>query len=418
VLGAVSTTAFAAPAPSPSPSPIERISFDEAIKRAVARNPTVAVAVAEIDRAYGLLREARSGGLPSLVGTGTYTRLDQPRIVNGNRIATQDQLAANLQLTVPLFAPQAWANTWHARDNLHIAEVSAADVRRQVAAAAGRAYITVVAQTRLIAAAETARDNAKTHADYAHTRLVGGVGRSVDDVRAQQDLATVESQLQAAYLGLARAREALGVLVGADGPVDAAGDAALAAPPPLAAALDDARARRADIRAQQQRVTAAQKQVDDTWVFYAPFLAAIGQPFFQEGSVFQPRTGWQAQLVLTLPFYDGGARGGVSRERQALAAESRAVLDAALRQAESEVRLAFEAILRADQALATARDAAQLAKRAYDLANLAYQAGATTNLEVVDAARRERDADVAATQAEDVARQARLDLLVASGRFP
>jgi outer membrane protein TolC len=75
-------------------------------------------------------------------------------------------------------------------------------------------------------------------------------------------------------------------------------------------------------------------------------------------------------------------------------------------------------MLHADEALASARDAAALAKRAYDLAVLAYKAGATTNLEVLDAARQARDADSAAAAASDVARRARLDLLVASGRFP
>jgi hypothetical protein len=37
---------------------------------------------------------------------------------------------------------------------------------------------------------------------------------------------------------------------------------------------------------------------------------------------------------------------------------------------------------------------------------------------LVDAQRRTRDADTAAAQAEDRVRQARLDLLVALGRFP
>ena len=48
----------------------------------------------------------------------------------------------------------------------------------------------------------------------------------------------------------------------------------------------------------------------------------------------------------------------------------------------------------------------------------AYQAGATGNLEVIDAERRARDADNAAVVAEDAVRQARLDLLAATGHFP
>jgi outer membrane protein TolC len=73
---------------------------------------------------------------------------------------------------------------------------------------------------------------------------------------------------------------------------------------------------------------------------------------------------------------------------------------------------------RADQALVSAQNAAKLAKEALDLANLSYRAGATTNIEVLDAERRSLDAETAAVIAEDAARQARLELLAASGRFP
>jgi outer membrane protein len=52
------------------------------------------------------------------------------------------------------------------------------------------------------------------------------------------------------------------------------------------------------------------------------------------------------------------------------------------------------------------------------LTNLAYRAGASTNIEVIDAERVARDADTSVAQAEDAWRQATLDLLLASGRFP
>ena len=52
------------------------------------------------------------------------------------------------------------------------------------------------------------------------------------------------------------------------------------------------------------------------------------------------------------------------------------------------------------------------------IADLAYRAGATTNLELIDAERRARDADTGAAIAEDAVRQARLDMLFASGRLP
>jgi len=291
-------------------------------------------------------------------------------------------------------------------------------VRRLVAQTTARAYITIVAQHRLVAASETARETAKAHYDYAHTRLQGGIGHSIDEVRAQQDLATVETQLQANLARIAFAQEALSVLMAVDAPVDAAEDVQLGAPPTMPEALDAVRTR-TDVKVLDMRIGAAQRARNDVWSYYAPYLAAVGTPFLQyPKTILQPTYGWQAQLVLTLPLYDGGLRTGITRERDAMLAEARSNFEAGLRQAQSEVRADFEAMVRADLALTSARDAARLARRALDLANLAYKAGATTNLEVIDAARSARDADTAAAQSEDLARQARLDLLVASGRFP
>jgi outer membrane protein TolC len=238
-------------------------------------------------------------------------------------------------------------------------------------------------------------------------------------VRAAQDLATVERQVQSTYVALAQAREALGILVAASGPVDSVEQVDLGPVPSLGQALDEARGRRTDVKLLDARAASAKRMNDDIWVFYTPYLTAVGQPFVQEPpTLLNPHFGWQAQLLLTLPLYDGGLRGGIAREREAMLAEARTNVEAALRQAAAEVRVSFEAMLRADQALVAARESTRLAHRAYDLATIAYRAGATTNIEVLDAARVARDAETASTQAEDLSRQARLDLLVASGRFP
>jgi outer membrane protein TolC len=407
------------PPAEPGPSPATRVTFEGAIRRALERNPTIAVAFAEIQRADALVQEARTGWYPTLVGNGSYTLLDHERPRGAAApVLEQNQYYGSLALTVPLVAPQGWTAERHAKDSRRVAEVSATDVRRLVAQSTGNAFLAVIAQRLQLRSNDTAIANSQAHADYAHTRLVGGIGRSIDDVRAQQDLATIRVQRQNLLTGLARAREALGVLIGAAEPVDAVETLDFGAMPSLATALDDATARRSDVETQRARLAAADRLRKDVWSYYAPYLSAVGQPFAQAGQAILPNFGWQAQLLLTLPLYDGGQRGGVSRERDVGLAEARVDLDGSLRQARSEVRVAFESMLHADAALALARDAAALAKRAYDLAVVAYKAGATTNLEVIDAARQARDADSGAAIAGDVARRARLDLLVASGRFP
>ena len=397
----------------------ERVSLSQALRRAEARNVSLLVSVEEIRRAEALVRQARATSLPTLTGNVIYTRLDLDREFGGRVVAAADQLTANAVLTLPLVVPQRWAQWSHASTNVTTARATTEDVRRQVAIAVARAYLAVISQKRVVDVSERALQTAKAHYDYAHTRLTGGIGNRIDDVRAEQEVATDQAQVEAGYAGLARAREALGVLVGEQGPIDAEDEITLSSPPEYENALQGATTTRRDVVASHARLDATEQVKKDNYTDYLPFLVGSLQPFYQNpATITQPLTGWQAQLVLTVPFYDGGLRYGLADEREALSNEARSQYDALLRQARSDVRLAFESVKRAEAALGAATSAARLAQSALELATIAYQAGSTTNLEVIDAERRARDAETAAAIAEDSARQARVDLLSASGRFP
>ena len=399
----------------------ETVSLDEAVRRALARNPSALVAAEEIARAEGFLREARAPSLPTLTANGVLTRLDAERRVPGSAVvsAARTSLAGNLNLTVPLFAPGRWTQWKHAGDQLDVARFALEDTRRQVAVATARSYLAVMAQHRLAAINEQALATAKEHLASAKDRFDAGSGNRLDVVRAAQELATDQSQLASALSGVSRSREALGVLVGDEGPVEVQEEIPLPPLPAPASALQEAVDQRADLRAQRRRVEASRQVVHDSYTDYLPLLTAVVQPFVQHpATLTTPETGWQAQLVLSLPLYDGGARYGLARERRALLAEAQVQLDGLLRQARSDLRVSFEVVQHADEALRAARDAGKLAHEALEMTLLAYREGGTNDLEVVDAERRARDADTAALVAEDTARQARIDLLAASGRFP
>ena len=395
------------------------MSLAAAVKLALSRNPSVAVATEDIRRAEAVVREVRAAFLPTLTGNAAYTRLDSDRGANGVVFASASSLSANVTLAVPLLAPRSWAQTSHAGDAVDVARGAEGEVRRQLAIAVGRAYLAVIAQRRTIEANQLARDAAKAHLDFAHARLVGGVGNRLDEVRAAQELASTEAVVQTGFAGLVRAREALAVLVGSDTPVDAEGEPDLGEPAQGAEALDEARARRADVRLLEARVRSAERVERDNWTDYAPAVTGYFQPFYQTPATLAvPQTGWQLQFALVVPLYDGGLRYGLADERKAITAQSRDNLDLTVRQIRSDLRAAQEALRRAMAAQAASRDAGKLAVEAIDLANIAYHAGATTNIEVIDAERRARDAATVAAVAEDGARQARLDLLIAAGRFP
>lgn len=409
------------PARANAEATLPRVDLRSALAEALGRELRVRVAQSEVARARALMESARAGYMPTLIGHVSYLRLDKARRAAPDLppTAARDQLGLDATLNVPLFVPKAWNDASYASDSAKVAELELNDVRRMVAITTAQAYLTVLAQRRGIEVTQRALDNANAHYQFAHQRFQGGIGNQVDDVRAAQEMASSRVQLERAQAALYAAQEALGVTLGRSGAVDVQPEFELPAPPSVQEGLRGVAERRSDVIADRAALAAQQDLVDDHWAEYAPLLTAQAQPFYHEPpSVLQPRTGWQVQLLLSVPFYDGGARYGTVAQREAVLSSRRAQLETSLRQASSEVRVAFDAARHADAALLSAKQAAGFAAQALQFASLAYEAGASTNLEVVDAERRARDADSAAVAAEDAARQTRVQLLAATGHFP
>jgi outer membrane protein TolC len=80
--------------------------------------------------------------------------------------------------------------------------------------------------------------------------------------------------------------------------------------------------------------------------------------------------------------------------------------------------VAETALTEARRALERANNGARYAHEAAALARIGYEAGVSTNFELLDADRRARDADLQVIFAEDDLREAELDARAASGQFP
>ncbi len=405
--------------PSVALPEMERLTFDMAVTRTVEHNPSATIAIEEIRHAESLLAQVRSASLPTLQGNLNYTRIDADRVVAGAIVQPINSFNADLVLAVPLVSPQNWARWSHARENVDVAKLSAASIGRDLAVTAARTYLAIVTQHHTVEITSRARTIAQAHLDFSHQRFVGGFGTRVDEVRAAQELASDTSQEEAARLQLIRLCESLGVLTGGDHPVDVSDTIDL---PPLPSSEDarkEAPTLRADIKLFRGRLDAAHHLVRDHWTDFMPTVIGSFLPFYQTPPTPTiPNSGWQATLLLNWQIYDGGLRYGLQRERKALQNEAQVGLEGELRQVSSDLRTSDQEVSRTQVAFDQARNAAQLAEKALELTTLAYKAGASTNIEVIDAERTARDADTAAANAEDAVRQAQLDVLIASGRFP
>ncbi|PYR12460.1 MAG: hypothetical protein DMG00_08835 [Acidobacteria bacterium] len=403
-----------------APAPVLRITFDEAIRRAIEKNPTVQAAAAGILRAEGLLRQARAATRLQVFGNITTTTLNTGVDFQGTTVTPRNSLAATLTADMPIVAAAAWARRAQAEDARNVAELAVADTRRQVALATADAYLTILAARRVVEANARARDTAKAHFDLATELEQRGAGSRLNALRAQQQFSTDEALVETARLALYGAQEALGVLIAADEPADASDEPAFDlpadAPSSQTASLTSFRS---DLKLFAAEQLAAERIVRDSSKDWWPSIDALFQPSSTYPSpFFLPGNSWRFLLQANVPVFDSGQRASSKIQRQAALEQTRSLFAGATMQATSQVRAAREAVSSGERVLASARGAAGQARDVVDITNIAFRAGAATNIEVIDAERSARDAETAVAVAEDTLRRARLELLTALGRFP
>ena len=396
-------------------APARQMTFAEAIQDAQERNATVRAAASAILRAEGMLRAARAATLLQVSANVTTTTLNTGVEFQGTTVTPRNSVAGSVTADMPIVAAAAWARRTQAADSREVATLSVADTRRQMAFAAADAYLTILGLRRVVDADVRARDVAKAHFDLAAELERGGSGSRLNALRAQQQWSTFETGLEAARLGLYRAQEALGVLIGADEPIDAADEPAFEVPP------DDSRLElfRTDLKLFESERRAAERVLRDSAKDWWPTLDAVFQPSTTYPSpFFLPANSWRLLLAANVPLFDSGQRAASKVQRQADVDQARETLVGATRRAGAEVRTAREAVASSTRGLTSARAAAEEAQQVVSITNVSFRAGAATNIEVIDAQRSALDAETAVAVAEDALRRARLELLNALGRFP
>ncbi len=406
----------AAPRTEASQPVVEAVTFDEAITRALDKNPSVAIAATNILRSEALLQQARSGTLPRVTGNVTNTTLDSGRSFGDQTVQPQNQSLFGLNATLPLSAT-SWALRTQAMDQVEIARLSVDDTRRQIAVATASAYLAIIAAKRQVEVNQIAIETARGQLDYNTRRREGGVGSRLNELRSAQVLAATEAQLEVLRFSVARAQEALGVLIVANGPVDANGEPSFEVP--QVADEGEWLPSRPDVQVLTAQRAANERIVNDSRKDWWPAASVtFGPQLITPAGLFQPSRTWSLSVQLSQPLFEGGQRRGLRRQREAIFQASTLSLEQLQIEARSEVRTARAAVEARERALTAARRAAETANEVLKITIIAFEAGATTNIEVIDAQRVARDQESQVAQAEDAVRQARLDLLVALGRFP
>jgi outer membrane protein TolC len=411
----------AAPAPTQAPAPAADDpmlvaapapkhvlgGWREALALASAQDPQYSISLLEIERARGQERQALAGTLPQLNATGNVTlqivRADVTAFDSSTgslvtrTIPASPTASASLSLRQPLLAPRTWWAIGTASQQTELAKLSVDDRRRVLIASVADAIVTVVTAERT---SEINRVGLKAALDrlvLEKKRLDIGSGTALDVVRFEQDVVASRATLIQGDETLRQARERLGLALGSIEDYGVRPDISLDGIQAdvmrgcQKSKLED----RSDLRVLRQQRDIAERAETDADLMYAPTADLTSTATVSsEQLIGTNHVSWNVSAVLTIPIWDGGLKYGVKRSAKAATQQAEERLDAATRGADVEVTQADRAVQVADRSLGVAKQARDLAKETDRLAKKAFENGDGTSFDLVDAARRLREAEL------------------------
>ncbi len=352
-------------------------------------------AQAALDTARSQSDEARSRLLPSFIGQGTYQRNEiQSQIPLGTDamgapiirvIIPYDQLSATLTLSVPILDISAWSSFYASEHLADAADERLAGTSDDVHAAVVQIWYQLVGTRAVRDAAQRNLDVATASRDTVQVRFEAQVAPQLELSRAEAEVQRATQALSEADLLVVLTQRKLENLTGLH-------------PSQTAVTLEDdlhAEAsleeftRRADeapqVRAAAETVRAAELAVDAAWQSLLPTLAGTARETFTNAAGFGGNTYYALGITATwsLDFLRPaqiGTRGG-------MLATARAQAELADQQASTRIFEQWERVRTLRVAAAAASAACDALVRASEDAHLRFDAGAATQLDVIQADR-------------------------------
>ena len=408
----------------PEITPGKQITLSEALKLADQRNLNLNAARTDIIKAQAELYSAWSTLLPVASGNLDFTYHDHADYRQLGETGTtievgkQQNLHGGLLVSMPLVSAQAWVGIALGDIGVEVAEVQVEKIRQALLLSVAQAYFQALTARSLIEVQHNQIKSSQRHLAVATIRHRSGTGSRLDVIRAQTELLTAREELLKAHTSLDNSRDALAILIGVKGlpmPVEIPD-----MPPPEGEAdlLAQAKLKNEDVKLTRALAELADEQVTMSWMNFLPSLYAswtLTQQISEPGGFSSPdNSRWFIGLTLSVPIYDHTRYADLDQKRATLA---RAELEAedTRQQVALSVRQARRDYENAIALVATAQKKTTLAAQSLELAETAYENGTGSSLDVTDARRSSRTAEIDLATKRFGAQLALLTLLRTAG---
>lgn len=383
--------------------------WDHAVELMRERSTAVATKRAQVAGAKALTRGVLAKSLPTIYAEGELRR----SLIRGtgfgitNEGATRDVLLpqrptfwrGSVSLRQPVLDVQSWTELETSRIAERVARLDHADSKRIVLAELAETLLSVMTAERIgEISRESLRSNLAT-VQMMERRTELGVGGDVDVLLAEQEVSRSRSDILQADEGVRRSREALGLTLGDPQewgvPPDLQVDGILKDLRQLCSTVSSA-TERSDVRSAQTALDVAAREAKTARYGWIPRLDVVSdfdatnRIFTVNGRAIQ----WTVGAILQVPIYDGGRIGAERHERAARESIAREKLTDVRRRAQLEAAQVRRAAKVAESDYALGVEFRNLAQATLDAARTAFGHGTATGLELLDASRAWKQAEL------------------------
>lgn len=380
------------------------LSLDDAIQRGLRYNLGLLLTSQNVESARGSRLEALQSLLPTASGRITEAVQETDLQAEGLRIPGFPAIIGPYgytdirgSLNWSLLNLSSLQNFLAQRHNFQAANLSAQDARDLVVLTVGNAYLLVISDAALIQSTQAQVDTSKVSLDQAIANHQAGTAPLLDELRARVDYQTQQQSLIAAQNAYAKDKIALARAIGL--PLDQQFQLTDTAPyAPFDhldadAAVATALNTRADLKAMQEQVTAAEKARKAATDERLPTISFSGDygdiginPSHSHG------TG-DAVGALDVPILEEGKLRGDALQAQSQLDQERARLSDLRGQISADVRDSILDIQAAEKLVSVAQSNVDLAREELSEAQQRYKAGVSDNLAVSQAQQAMAQAD-------------------------
>jgi outer membrane protein TolC len=406
------------------------LSLDEAVQVALNQNRDVVKAQLNLQAAHGEAMQMRAVFMPRLRGSSSYghteaaERSPAGQFGDNDYTPRKDNWEGTIRVVQTIYEGgklrSAWrAAKWTGEQAWMEYRVTVADVVRNVRTT----YYAVLLAEQQITVRAAAVKLLEKELDTIKLRHAAGAVPKFDVLRGEVEVANSRPKVIRARNNWRVAKNDLATLLGWTVPSHILEDVPLtlstameagAVDLDLPGALARAVERRAEIGVVRARNGLFEESVVSARAGYKPTLGVFAgygahASQFRE-DFFRSVSGPQAGVQLTWDLFDGRKTRGKVIESEAQLARGRVELENVIRRIEQEVRTAWSKLVEAREVLETQKKVQEQAEEAIRLASSRYDAGAGTQLDVLDA-------QTALTEARTTQVEAVHDYLVARAQF-